>query len=102
MDLDLSLLSAMTVSPAIVILCYCIAEILKSYAFKNKDGRNMIPIFCALIGGVVATLIFFFYPQGISSANAMEAFATGGFSGILATGCNQIFKRVSNFNNNKQ
>lgn len=99
MDLDLSILNAMTVSPAIVIVCYCIAEILKNYAFKDKNSRNMIPIFCALIGGTIATLAFFFYPEGIGSANAMEAFATGGFSGILATGCNQIFKRFSNFNN---
>ena len=84
-----------SLSPFIVIVTYLIAEILKKFAFKNRpDLKTIIPIICAAIGAVIGLVIYLFYPMGIADTNAIAAITDGIFSGLAATGCNQIYKQI--------
>ena len=83
-------------SPFIVIVAYAIAEFLKHIVFKDKDEKKKyIPTICAIIGAVIAIILYFFYPQGIGDTNVIAAITDGLFSGLAATGCNQIYKQIA-------
>lgn len=87
-------------SPFIVIVTYAIAELLKHIVFKNKDEKKKyIPTICAIIGAVIAIILYFFYPQGIGDTNVIAAITDGLFSGLAATGCNQIYKQIAKSRN---
>ena len=89
-------------SPFIVIVTYFIAELLKRVAFKNDDNKKKyIPTICAGIGAVIALALYFFYPQGIEDTNAIAAVTDGLFSGLAATGCNQIYKQIAKSKNSE-
>lgn len=86
-------------SPFIVIITYLIAEVYKR-VFKNKPKyKTWLPILCAVIGGIVGFIIYKFYPQGIAmyADNVLGAISNGAFSGLAATGCNQIYKQIKKF-----
>lgn len=87
-------------SPFIVIIAYAIAEFLKRIVFKNEDEKKKyIPAICAVIGAVIAVVLYFFYPQGIGDTNVIAAITDGLFSGLAATGCNQIYKQIAKSRN---
>lgn len=87
-------------SPFIVIVTYAIAELLKRLVFKNKDEKKKyIPTICAIIGAVIAVILYFFYPQGIGDTNVIAAITDGLFSGLAATGCNQVYKQIAKSRN---
>lgn len=86
-------------SPFIIIVIYLLAEIYKKI-FKNKPKyKTWLPIVCAVLGGLIGILIYKLYPQGIMqyADNAISAIANGAFSGLAATGCNQIYKQIKKF-----
>lgn len=86
-------------SPFIIIVIYIIAEIYKRVFAKKAVYKNWLPIICAVIGGIMGFLIYKFYPQGIVqyADNAIGAIGNGAFSGLAATGCNQIYKQIKKF-----
>lgn len=84
-----------SLSPFIVIVTYAIAEILKRVVFAKKQNlKTFIPIICAVIGGIMGITIYLVYPMGIADTNAIAAITDGIFSGLAATGCNQIYKQI--------
>ena len=86
-------------SPFIIIVIYIIAEIYKRVFAKKAAYKNWLPIICAVLGGIMGFLIYKFYPQGIVqyADNAIGAIGNGAFSGLAATGCNQIYKQIKKF-----
>lgn len=86
-----------TVNVGIVIVVYCIAEILKITLMKEDSKRAALPVICIVAGALVACAVFYFYPEGISSTNLIDAFGLGGMSGASAVGCNQIYKQFTKF-----
>lgn len=86
-------------SPFIIIVVYIVAEIYKRIFTKKTAYKNWLPIICAVLGGVIGYLIYRFYPQGIVqyADNAIGAIGNGAFSGLAATGCNQIYKQIKKF-----
>jgi len=87
----------------ILIVTYILAEIAKKIMVKIKaEGyRDLIPHICLLIGGLLAILLFYVYPAGLSETitDPLQAFICGALSGAAATGSNQLFARTIKFKN---
>lgn len=88
------------VTPAIVLVIYCLVEVAKKFWLKEDKQRTMLPVICIAGGAIIALLLYFFYPQGGQYTNAVEAVASGGLSGIAATGCNQLWKQFQKYSGN--
>lgn len=89
------------VTPAIVLMVYVVVELLKHFVLKGKASKyTMIPVYCIVVGAVIAVLLYIFYPQGVDYSNFLEAIASGGLSGIAATGCNQLWKQYQKYSGN--
>jgi len=82
--------------PAIVIMVYLVAELFKQIFKNNKDAKSYIPIICGATGLVLGVVCYCFWPTVIAGAeNAFTAAAIGTFSGLSATGVNQIWKQIT-------
>lgn len=87
-------------TPAIVIVVYIIIEIAKRTVLKTDKKRQLLPLICTIIGGVFGLLLFVLYPVGSNADNIVGAFTSGAFSGLAATGCNQLYKQLKKFGAN--
>lgn len=85
------------VLPGLVIIIYILVEISKKIFLKTDERRKHIPLIAAIIGVVTSIIIFYVKPDIINCGNVLEAIAMGGMSGFAATGCNQLYKKYSNF-----
>lgn len=74
----------------IVILCYVFGEGVKASALDNK----WIPVTCATFGMLLGILSLFVMPD-FPANDIVTAAAIGAFSGLAATGINQIGKQLS-------
>lgn len=80
--------------PAIIVIVYGIAAVIKSMSTSEKLDR-MIPAICGIIGLAIGLLIFFTIPGWMPVSNWAEAAAAGIASGWAATGINQIYKQLT-------
>lgn len=83
----------------VVVIVYLIIELLKHTIAKTDRQQDYLPIAGVLIGIVIAVCIFFF-DQSMSLGiyvgdNAFIAILTGAGSGLVATGGNQLFKKIN-------
>lgn len=86
------------VNVGIVILVYCLAELIKHFILKNDNKRALLPLFCIMVGGAVACVILAVYPQWLPNCdNFLDAIGLGGMSGAASVGCNQIYKQYQKF-----
>lgn len=85
-------------SVLIVILCFMAAELYKLFICKDKKsvGRKLLPIFCALFGALLATIIYFVEPGYIEGTNGyyLGYLTNGLLSGLASTGVHQIFNQL--------
>lgn len=81
--------------PIIVVSCYMIGEIYK-VLFRNKqEVYKLIPIFVAILGGILGIFMYWTAPAMIFHAeNIWIALSIGIVSGIGSTGTNQIIKQI--------
>lgn len=85
-------------SVGIVIMTYCIAEVVKQCFLKDDKKRSMLPLICIIIGAGMALLIMKCYPAGLPSCdNYVDAIGLGGMSGAASTGCNQLYRQFTKF-----
>lgn len=87
--MDLASLGIVGVA-AIVILCYVVGEIAKASALENK----WIPIICAVAGIPLGIAGMYIMPE-FPATDVITAAAVGAFSGLSATGVNQIKKQLT-------
>lgn len=78
--------------PVIVGFCYLVGFIIK--LFNNEKLNNFIPGICAVIGLILGLVAFYTIPNLIPADNWLTASVIGGFSGLAATGVNQIVKKI--------
>ena len=76
--------------PAIAIICYLAAEVVKATKLDNK----WIPIICMVFGGLLGVVAMWFMPD-YPAGDYITAVAVGIASGLAATGANQIVKQLS-------
>ncbi len=88
------------VTPGIVVTVYAVVELLKYFWLKTNNQRALLPVFAVISGAAIAVAIYVLYPQGLAATNIVEAIATGGLSGIAATGCNQLWKQYQKYSGN--
>lgn len=78
--------------PVIVGACYLIGVIVK--LFKNEKLNDFIPGICAIVGIVLGLVSFYTIPNLIPASDWLTASVIGGFSGLAATGVNQVVKKL--------
>ena len=78
--------------PVIVGFCYLVGFIIT--LFKNEKLNDFIPGICALVGIVLGLVCFYTIPNLIPASDWLTASVIGGFSGLSATGVNQIVKKL--------
>lgn len=78
--------------PVIVGFCYLVGFIIK--LFKNEKLDNFIPGICAVVGFILGIVAFYTIPNLIPADNWLTACVIGGFSGLAATGVNQVVKKL--------
>ena len=85
--------------PVIVGFCYLVGYIIK--LFKNDRLDNFIPGICIVIGVALGIIAFYTIPDLVPASNWLGASVIGGFSGLSATGVNQIVKKLKMMINDK-
>lgn len=78
--------------PVIVGFCYLVGFCIK--LFKNEKLNNFIPGICAVIGFILGIVAFYTIPNLVPADNWLTASVIGGFSGLAATGVNQVVKKI--------
>ena len=76
--------------PAIAVICYLVAEIVKCTPLDNK----YLPIIAGSAGGILGLVGSYIIPD-FPAADIYSALATGIVSGLAATGANQIYKQLT-------
>lgn len=77
--------------PAITVICYLVAELIKATPLDNK----WLPVICGFLGGVIGVVALFVSPTIIPATDILTAIAVGIVSGFAATGVHQAFKQLS-------
>ena len=77
--------------PAITVICYLAAELIKATPLDNK----WLPVICGFLGGVLGVVALFVSPTIIPATDILTAIAVGIVSGFAATGVHQAFKQLS-------
>lgn len=78
-----------TAIPAITVICYLIAQMVKATALDNK----WLPIICGIAGAVLGVVARGVIPD-YAASDPLTAVAIGIVSGLAATGVNQIVKQL--------
>lgn len=81
--------------PIIMGLVYGIVEMLKA-CIKNEKFNNFIPLIAGILGAILG-VVGFYTPNAMSCSNILEAILIGMGSGLSATGSNQLFKQIKEF-----
>lgn len=84
-------------SPAVVIIVYALAEIIKKILLKTDEQRAILPAICILLGIVISVALFSIWPDAMLEKTIPDAIITGGMSGMAATGVNQIKLQYKKF-----
>lgn len=85
--------------PVIVGFCYLVGYIIK--LFKNEQLNNFIPGICIVFGVILGVVSFYTIPNLVPASNWLGASVIGGFSGLSATGVNQVVKKLKLMINDK-
>ena len=85
--------------PVIVGFCYLIGYLVK--LFKNEKLNDFIPGICIVIGIVLGLVSFYTIPDIVPASDWLAAAVIGGFSGLSATGVNQVVKKLKLMINDK-
>lgn len=85
--------------PVIVGFCYLVGYLVK--LFKNEKLNDFIPGICIVIGIVLGLVSFYTIPDLVPASDWLAAAVIGGFSGLSATGVNQVVKKLKLMINDK-
>lgn len=83
-----------TAIPAITVICYLLAQIVKATAVDNK----WLPIVCGVAGAALGVAAMYVMPD-YAATDYLTAVAIGIVSGLAATGVNQIVKQLGGGSN---
>lgn len=73
----------------IIIICYCIVEILKSIGFDKTIPKRFIPLFCAVLGAGLGMV-----PGIFSDINIYFKLIYGFIMGATSTGVFEMIKGI--------
>ena len=82
----------------IVVIVYIIIELLKRFVAKTDKQQDMLPFAGVILGALIAIAVYFLDRNGALGIevgdNLLTAVITGAVSGLVATGGNQIYKKI--------
>ena len=90
--MDLENISAV---PVIVFVCYLLVEVVKVIFGKYEKVKELLPLISAFAGAVISTILFSVFPEILPVKSYVSAIIIGLFSGLSATGSNQIWKQLN-------
>lgn len=73
----------------IIIICYCVVEILKSIGFDKTIQKRFIPLFCSILGAALGLV-----PGIFNDVNIYFKFIYGFIMGATSTGIFEIIKGI--------
>ncbi|WP_301067333.1 phage holin family protein [uncultured Duncaniella sp.] len=80
---------------SIALIAWLIGNILKAVVLKDNNKRDLIPLSCGVIGGIIGIVFYYVDPTIFSTAdNVISAMTCGIASAALATGANELVKRT--------
>ena len=89
--------------PAIVVICYIVAELFKLVFKKKTKIYKGIPILVGLVGRVIGVVTYVVDPKIIGTPpNILCAAAIGIISGLASTGSHQVIKQILKENKNNE
>ncbi|MBQ7226539.1 MAG: hypothetical protein IJX02_08090 [Clostridia bacterium] len=89
--MDMVCISGVAIATAV---CYLVAEAIKIISGGKETVKRLLPIVSAFLGGGICVGLFFVFPELLPVGNLPGAFVVGLFSGLSATGSNQILKQM--------
>ncbi len=78
-----------TAIPAITVICYLIAQIIKATKLDNR----WLPVICGVAGAALGMIAKILMPE-FAENDYLTAVATGIVSGLAATGVHQVAKQL--------
>lgn len=75
---------------SITVICYLVAEAVKTSEMDNK----WIPVICGVLGALLGGVGWLFV-SGFPAGDFLSALAVGIVSGLAATGANQVYKQIT-------
>ena len=82
----------------IVVIVYIIIELLKRFVAKTDKQQDMLPFAGVILGALIAIAVYFLDSNGALGIevgdNLLTAVITGAVSGLVATGGNQVYKKI--------
>lgn len=80
--------------PVIAAIVYGIMTVYKNL-FTAEKWRRLIPLWSAVLGVILGVVAYYVAPEIIVADNILTAIEIGLFSGLGATGINQIYKQAT-------
>lgn len=80
--------------PVIAAIVYGVMAVYKQLLTAEK-WRKLIPLWSAILGVILGVVAYYVAPEIISADNILTAIEIGLFSGLGATGINQIYKQAT-------
>lgn len=77
--------------PVITVICYGVAEVIKSTPLDNK----WLPAICIILGGILGVAALYIAPAITPATDVLTALAVGIVSGGFATSVHQTIKQLS-------
>ena len=86
--------------PIIAAITYALIECYKVVFSRFSKASCFIPIIAAFLGAGIGLILFQFCPSLIAANTWYDSLIIGGFSGLAATGVNQIGKQLAKSKDN--
>ena len=77
--------------PVITVICYGVAEVIKTTPLDNK----WLPAICIVLGAILGVVALYVAPDVILANDILTALAVGVVSGGFATTVHQTIKQLS-------
>lgn len=81
----------------VIFICYIVVELIKQTSIHNE----WLPLISGGLGVLLTVISFFALPTLVPVTDLGEAIGYGFFSGLAATGGNQVFKQTVKYIKNK-
>ena len=81
--------------PALAAIVYTIIDITKTALGGTDKFNRFIPLIACVLGSICGVVAFYCVPGVMGTENLLVAVVVGAFSGLSATGTNQVAKQLT-------
>ena len=81
--------------PALAAIVYTLIDVTKTALGGDEKFRCFIPLVALVLGALCGVAAFYCVPGVMGTENLLVAVVVGAFSGLSATGTNQVAKQLT-------